>query len=596
MSHGPELPLDWEEGLFVLLSRLWRRVRPGKPALCRAEAVRLTDEAGALACLASVVAGEPIRLLEAGGVGGVRGPELLLPPTFDLGGTAAENRAALIVRIVTGATVRRLGLDDTSGPATVEAFRQASRLLHAELPGFAAVYSAAAALVRSARPDPADAPLLAALNLDVPWVPLTADRPALPLWGTILVPVGAALAGAGEQLPSRSTGIERRRAIDEAQRITLNEEKAREQVLIHSFEKVETLDEHRGQLRRMDGSDELDAHADALDEVDLRELLRGGEPAHSMLRAEIGIDAGVPDVSDVLPGETGQAYDEWDARAGAFKKAWCTVYPSRLREGDSAWLAAALARNRRVIDTLAERLSQHRARRRPRNRERDGDDIDLDALADERADRRAGRAPAERVYMRKARPERSFATTVLLDISLSTDAWMEDARVLDVARDAVLALGEVADRLGDDLQVLAFASHTRTRCRVWTLRDWNEPWSAARARLGSLRPQGYTRIGPALRHSTAQLVKHGADRRLLLLVSDGRPTDLDRYEGRHGMADVRHALAEARSKGVHTHVLAIDNGARDTLAACFGEGAWHIVPHPRALPEALGTVYGRLRG
>lgn len=596
MPRGPELPLDWEEGLFVLLTRLWRRVAPGKKAITRAEAIRLPDEAGALACLASVVAGEPIRVLEAGGVGGVRGAELLVPAAFDLGGSTAENRAALVVRVVTGATVRRLGLDRATGPAIVEAFRGASRLLHQELPGFEAVYTAAVELTRRSRPDPADASLLAAFNLDAPWVPGAIERPALPLWGTILLPVGAADGVAGGELPSRPTGTERKRSIDEAQRITLNEEKAREQVLIHSFEKVETLDEHRGQLRRMDGSDELDDHTDALEEVDLRELLRGGEPAASMLRAEIGIDAGVPDVSDVLPSETGQAYDEWDARAGAFKKGWCTVYPSRLYAADPAWLGAALARNRRVIDALAERLSQHRARRRPRNRERDGDDIDLDALADERADRAAGRAPTERVYIRKSRPERSFATTVLLDISLSTDAWIEESRVLDVARDAVLALGEVADRLGDDLQVLAFASHTRTRCRVWTLRDWHEPWPSARARLGALRPQGYTRIGPALRHSTAELVKHGADRRLLLLVSDGRPTDLDRYEGRHGTADVRHALAEARAKGVHTHVLAIDNGARDTLAACFGDGAWHIVPHPRALPEALGTVYGRLRG
>ena len=85
---------------------------------------------------------------------------------------------------------------------------------------------------------------------------------------------------------------------------------------------------------------------------------------------------------------------------------------------------------------------------------------------------------------------------MLLDVSLSTDAWVANRRVLDVAREAVLVLGEVAHRFADPLQVLAFASHTRNRCRVWTVRDWHEPWALGKARLGALHPQGYTRIGP----------------------------------------------------------------------------------------------------
>ena len=185
---------------------------------------------------------------------------------------------------------------------------------------------------------------------------------------------------------------------------------------------------------------------------------------------------------------------------------------------------------------------------------------------------------------------------MLLDVSLSADAWVDGARVLDVAREAVLVLGEVAHRLGDSLQVLAFASHTRNRCRVWTVRDWGEPWAAGRARLGALHPQGYTRIGPALRHATTELARTEADRKLLLLVSDGKPTDYDRYEGRYGVADVRQALREAEARGVSTHALAVDAVAGAHLPSMLGPGAWHVLPHPRRLPEALTTVYGRLVG
>jgi nitric oxide reductase NorD protein len=157
-----------------------------------------------------------------------------------------------------------------------------------------------------------------------------------------------------------------------------------------------------------------------------------------------------------------------------------------------------------------------------------------------------------------------FATTVLLDVSLSTDSWVDDRRVLDVARDAIFILGEVAERLGDRLQILAFASHTRNRCHV------------------------------SLRHATAGLAAERADRRLLLLVSDGKPSDFDRYEGRYGMADVRQALREAERCGVASHALAVDAVARSYLPPMFGPGAWHILPHASRAPTLLSTIYGRL--
>ena len=157
----------------------------------------------------------------------------------------------------------------------------------------------------------------------------------------------------------------------------------------------------------------------------------------------------------------------------------------------------------------------------------------------------------------------------------------------------MLVLGEVADRLGDRLQILTFASHTRNRCRVWEVKGWHDGWCESRDRLGALEPRGYTRIGPALRHATAGLAAEPADRRLLLLVSDGKPTDYDRYEGRYGIADIRQALREAEAAGVHPHALAVDAIARDYLPPMFGPGNWNVLRDPGALPEALTTVYGR---
>jgi len=167
-------------------------------------------------------------------------------------------------------------------------------------------------------------------------------------------------------------------------------------------------------------------------------------------------------------------------------------------------------------------------------------------------------------------------------------------RVLDLCKDAALVLGEVMGRLGEKLEILAFSSRTRHHCRVWRVHGRHGDWNQGRARLGALQPEGYTRMGPALRFATDQLAVDPSRRRLLLLITDGRPTDFDRYEGRHGIADVRQALREAQSRGVHVHALALDPRARAGLPTMVGEGRWHLLRHAAELPELLTTVYGRL--
>jgi nitric oxide reductase NorD protein len=166
--------------------------------------------------------------------------------------------------------------------------------------------------------------------------------------------------------------------------------------------------------------------------------------------------------------------------------------------------------------------------------------------------------------------------------------------VLDVSREAVLVLGEVADRLGDEVRVIGFASHTRNRCRVFDVRRWGEPWSLAKARLGALKPQGYTRIGPALRYAIDEACLPDAQRRLVLLISDGKPTDYDRYEGTHGVEDVRQAVREASRRGVWVHGLTIDTVARGYFPAMLGAGHWEILPRVDALPQALAAAYARM--
>jgi nitric oxide reductase NorD protein len=158
----------------------------------------------------------------------------------------------------------------------------------------------------------------------------------------------------------------------------------------------------------------------------------------------------------------------------------------------------------------------------------------------------------------------------------------------------VILLGEAMNGVARSLGVAAFSSNTRRDCRFTVLKGFSEPWEKGQRRVVALRPAGYTRIGPALRHATTLLARCEAQRKLLILLSDGRPTDFDRYEGRYGVADVRRATQEAHDRGVHTFALAVEREASAHLAAMFGVGHHRVLQRPDGVADALGEVL--LRG
>ncbi len=620
---APRLDLDWEEGVFRGLLSLWSRFSPGSAAPPTGS-LRLEDHRAALQPLAQLVAAEPVRVLPARGVGGVRGRDLLLPSTWSLAPDELENRRLLVLRTVVSAAMRRLTRAVAAPIATspLESLRQAALAvdwLKEGFPRFGVLHDEAALRELASRPPleqfrgrehSLEAARRSALAGGCPWeAPALVRDLARPsgrgprseevlLWGSLLPSIGDAppVEDAGGSAPSAKEEMNEIEApaMDELRRVTLDPRKQEDAVLLHTFEKAETLDSFRGGARDTDGADDLEAHAEALRDVDLGDLLRSHDPVHAVMRADLQLGLDAPEVREDPSAPRGLPYDEWDFRRRAYRAGWCRVFPMRAIRLDPGWVRDVRIRRAGLVRALQRRLEIHRAGRGPLGRQLDGEDIDLDALVAVRAAVRAGRDTDGRVYVRHPKRRRDFVTTVLLDVSLSSDSWVEDRRVLDVARDAVFVLGEVADRLGDRLQILAFSSETRHRCQVLEVKGWRDSWAEACSRLGGLEPRGYTRIGPALRHATDRIVAEPAERRLLLLVSDGKPTDYDRYEGRYGIADVRQALREAERRGVHTHALAVDAVARDHLPPMFGPGAWSVLPHPDELPALLSTVYGRL--
>jgi nitric oxide reductase NorD protein len=356
----------------------------------------------------------------------------------------------------------------------------------------------------------------------------------------------------------------------------------------------------RGLARPHDaGEEDLDALADELARAGelptvrspggVREILASGtRPTGAATSA---------DPQD-LPGSDAAAaflYPEWDAGRNAYRNPGVVVRERTLTAAGAVHAqddASALrARLRRQFEAL-------RPRRERIGRRLDGDDIDVDGIVAEHGDRSARCTPEGRVYTREQRRRRDVAVALLIDASGSTDAWVaRNTRVIDVARRAALCLGEALTALGDHHAILAFSGRGPADVRVGVAKRFAEPWSAAvRARLAALEPDRSTRLGGAIRHVTAQLLRQPARARLLLLLSDGKPDDDDAYEGTYGLEDVRQAVFEARRAGVRPFCVTIDRSGPAYLPRLFGPHGYTVLCDVAQLPERLPPIYRRLAG
>jgi nitric oxide reductase NorD protein len=301
----------------------------------------------------------------------------------------------------------------------------------------------------------------------------------------------------------------------------------------------------------------------------------------------------------------GTPYPEWDHAARRYVRDAVAVREQPPPDGDGAWAAAVLGEHATLVRRIRARFEPLRARRARVGRQPRGDEVDLAAFVEAHADRAAGRGGDgdERLYVATTPARRALAILVLVDVSGSTDAPVGGGRqVIDVEKEAVLLAGAALDALGDAYAVLTFSSRGARDVRVATLRDFAER-DAARLgrRVAGVRPGANTRLGAALRHAAALLARQPAGHRLLLLLSDGRPNDMDGYQGPRAVEDARQAVHEARARGVTPFCLTVDrDGAASPesrhLPHVFGAAGFSVLRRAEQLPVALVGVVRQLLG
>lgn len=362
-------------------------------------------------------------------------------------------------------------------------------------------------------------------------------------------------------------------------------------IVLDRFENIFSWAEYVKVDRSTDEEEDLEAAEQAAADLDVMSIAQDETPAASRVRFDLDLPG---EAGDDLPLGDGLLLPEWDYRSGRLQPDHCRVQPMRSRDAKPCDLPPDLRntaqRLRRQFESLLPARTWHRA-------QPDGGEVDLDAYLQHRVARRHGAGAAEQGLFRDFRGGvRDLSCLLLADLSLSTDAWVSDeARVIDVIRDSLYLFAEALAASGDRFALYGFSSRRREHVRVHAIKGFQESYNGTvRGRIRAIRPGFYTRMGAALRYATGELRTQSSRQRLLLLLTDGKPNDLDRYEGRYGVEDTRMALREARQAGLQPFCVTIDERAGDYLPHLFGSDGYVVIRKPTELPRELPQLYARL--
>ncbi|MFT6318448.1 MAG: hypothetical protein ACJAWG_003102 [Candidatus Azotimanducaceae bacterium] len=324
-------------------------------------------------------------------------------------------------------------------------------------------------------------------------------------------------------------------------------------------------------------------------------------------------------------------YDEWDFVIDDYRRRWCTLYEIKDVDEDAAFVDDALPALQRLSAKVRRQLSMLRPEMLAKVRGQvDGEELDMEKAIEAIVDRRAGLSPEERIYVQKQRKIRDVSALFLLDMSASTDDPMPDPnaaavapvwidpdsddylrdynaahpeqtttkakRIIDLEKEAVLLMAEALQDLGDNYAICGFSGYGREQVEYFIHKDFTENYNRkVKNKIGGIKPCRSTRMGPAIRHASQQLLATESRIKALIILSDGYPQDFDYGKDRnsriYGIKDTTRALAEARQQGISVFCLTVDPSGHDYLREMCPDQQYMVIKDIDGLPGELSKVY-----
>ena len=321
---------------------------------------------------------------------------------------------------------------------------------------------------------------------------------------------------------------------------------------------------------------------------DLDEITLGQKKANLKSRVKMDLDLS-PDMTEEFPIGKGYFIDEWDYTKKTYLKNYVRIKPIITTNVEPILLPKRLQKTVKKIQSELDLLEINRFKS---NRLPYGDEICIDTWIDYKGHQNKS-LHHQKFFENFEKKTRDMSTLILADISLSTEAGItQEIRVIDMIKDGLMVFSQALEKLQDKFAIYAFSSNKNTNVRFHIIKNFKEKYSdLIRGRIDSIKPGYYTRLGAAIRESTKILDRQTSENKLLLIISDGKPNDLDRYDGRYGIEDTKKAIEEVKQKDITPFCITIDIEAKDYLSYLFGKNGYAVVQDSKKLPKVMPEVY-----
>lgn len=298
------------------------------------------------------------------------------------------------------------------------------------------------------------------------------------------------------------------------------------------------------------------------------------------------------------PAEDTYIYSEWDYRGQIDTPSWVTLRERTPGPGDLKVVEDIVAQNGPLLSRIKKLLRTIRSRGVLRIRKlEEGDEIDINAAVACLADIRVSTPPDTRIMMRTVRKSRDIAVLVLLDLSNSANQQIkgQDHTVLQLTQQVCVLFADALESVGDPFAIHGFCSKSRHDVEYFRFKAFDQPHDdVSKARIAGMTAQRYTRMGAAIRHASHYLDRQQSSRKLLMLITDGEPADIDVRDLRYLRYDAKKAVKDAARNNIHTYCIGLDPNADQYISAIFGARNYMVVDHIRHLPEKMLLIYAAL--
>lgn len=290
-------------------------------------------------------------------------------------------------------------------------------------------------------------------------------------------------------------------------------------------------------------------------------------------------------------------YPEWDYNSQSYRPDWVSVYESLHSAGQASDIDKLLDKHSALLKRMKQILELLKPQNYVRVRyQEEGSELDLDVAIRSLIDLKSGSQPDTRINMSHRHDGRNIAVMLLLDLSESTNEIPQGATqtILELCQESASLLSWSVEQLGDKFAIAGFHSNTRHDVRYHHIKGFSEQWNdTVKARIAGMKGSYSTRMGAAMRHASHYLESQKADKKLLLVLTDGEPADIDVDDERLLIEDAHKAVQELDQKGIYSYCITLDPHADEYVSDIFSNQHM-IVDNISKLPEKLPALFASL--